>query len=456
MASRPSEANCTVSTPLPVSFIKESYHLPRLFPGSWLTIGISCSATVKAKHSIGAWSRLGGLFLNFMPGAAGHIRPAVSSRGSSWLTLYKNMDRNTWVRCGNIVLLNSSFADSPASYVAAHTMDDTYCDVRNSIFIGETDNKGEPLTYTFSSQKFPNLAKQDRPKHQFDRSIASGHPDFMISGVQLYQGPVYLHDCYFDRFHTWYYNDSFVDTWGFRPVRPAAAITFHPNNHYPMVPRNGVSGLKFGFCDGVENSFRVMDGNASTPWWHVMDGTGNVMFRDYDGSLTGTKNTQIVQDRPFFTGARCLKKPDWGLAVCPYKYFWLVLRGKTGALNNKYKGKTPVLIRRDDFPNDVYAQTGKTSHKYNLRVFKSYTVFFNATVAPAPRDIQFRPRYGLEKNEIVRFAVCFPKSTTNFTIYSKFPELHPKKKLLPKWVRSLKMLDRDRTMKAFYWDKPNG
>ncbi|GFO45238.1 transmembrane protein 2-like [Plakobranchus ocellatus] len=404
----------------------------------------------------------------------------------SELTMYKNEERNAWVRCGNIVITNSSFADSPVSYVAAHTMDKTYCEVRDSIFIGETDNKGQPFTYVCNDKKFRDVPRSERPHHHFDRSIAHGMADYMISGIQFYQGPLFVDNCYFDRFKNWYYNDSFIDTWGYRPLRPAAAITFHPNNHYPMIPRNGVKNLKFGYCDGRHNSFRISDGNASIPHWNEFDGTGNTMIRDYDGSLTGTKNTQIVQDRPFFTGRNCLKQPDWGLSVCPYKYVMMVIRGKSGVLQKRYKGKTPILIRRDDFPNDmvirgksgvlqkrykgktpilirrddfpndVYSQTGHTSHKFNLRVFKSYTVFFNATVGPTPRDIQFRPRYGLEKNEMIRIAVCLPKSTNNFTIYSTYPELNPKKKLFPRMVNSLRLLNRDRSMKAFFWDKANG
>ncbi|GFR87711.1 protein KIAA1199 [Elysia marginata] len=170
-------------------------------------------------------------------------------------------------------------------------MDGTYCDVRNSIFIGETDNKGEPYTHTFNDKAFQDLPKTQRPKHQFDRSIARGRPDFMISGVQFYQGPVNVTNCYFDQYRNWYYNDSFVGAYGVRPVRPAAALNFHPNNHYPMVPRNG-----------SQDSFRVMDGNASTPWWNEFDGTGNIIMRDYDGSLTNNTDVKIVKDRPFFTG----------------------------------------------------------------------------------------------------------------------------------------------------------
>ena len=44
-----------------------------------------------------------------------------------------------------------------------------------------------------------------------------------------------------------------------------------------------------------------MDGNASTPYWTVLDGTNNINFRDYDGTLTGRADVQIVDNRPFFT-----------------------------------------------------------------------------------------------------------------------------------------------------------
>ncbi|GFO45232.1 transmembrane protein 2-like [Plakobranchus ocellatus] len=375
----------------------------------------------------------------------------------SELTLYKNEDRNTWMRCGNIVITNSSFADSCVSYVAAHSGEDpTSCDVRNSIFIGETDNKGTPWTYTFNHPSLRHMKKSKRPSHYFDRSIPKRRPDFLISAVQFYQGPVYLDNCYFDQYKTEYYNDSVLETYGFRPMKPAAALTFHPNNHYPMIPTSGVSNLRFGFCDGEDNSFRVMDGNASTTWWTEFDGTLNVNFRDYDGTLTGTARTQIVNDRPFFTTNRCTSKSKWGLSVCPYKYFQLVVRGGSGVLQNRYKGKTPVLIRRDEHPEDVYAQKGITAHKFLLMVSKSYTIFFNDTLGDSPRDIQLRPRFGLEKGEVVRIALCLPKSTTKFSVYSRIIRLNPKRYLSPRQVFSLEEVDNDNEMRSWFWDQANG
>ena len=35
----------------------------------------------------------------------------------------------------------------------------------------------------------------------------------MISGVQFYQGPMYVNNSFFDGFKNWYYNDSFMEAW---------------------------------------------------------------------------------------------------------------------------------------------------------------------------------------------------------------------------------------------------
>ena len=36
----------------------------------------------------------------------------------------------------------------------------------------------------------------------------------------------------------------------------------------------------------------------------------------------------------------------------------MVIKGSSGVLKKQYKGKTPVLISRDDVHEDVYKQTG--------------------------------------------------------------------------------------------------
>ncbi|RUS75789.1 hypothetical protein EGW08_016450 [Elysia chlorotica] len=134
----------------------------------------------------------------------------------------------------------------------------------------------------------------------------------------------------------------------------------------------------------------------------------------------------------------------------------MVIRGSTGVLEDRYKGRSPVFIRRDDVPDDVYNQKGITGHKFTVMPSRSYTIFFNSTLGKSPRDVQFRPRYGLEQGDVVRFALCLPKTTTSFTVYSKIPHLNPKRYLDPMEVGSLEEVDSDDTMTAWYWNQTTG
>ena len=70
----------------------------------------------------------------------------------------------------------------------------------------------------------------------------------------------------------------------------------------------------------VDNSHYVFFGNSSLFDWDDEDGTKANHNWDRDGSLTGTPDTYIVRNRPFFTGPECLYRPDWHMSVCPYRY----------------------------------------------------------------------------------------------------------------------------------------
>ncbi|KAK3713278.1 hypothetical protein RRG08_043860 [Elysia crispata] len=373
----------------------------------------------------------------------------------SGLTIYKNDDFDVWMRGGNIVITNSSFADTTTSVISAHSTGETSCDVRHSIFIGKTENKGEPFIYINTSSEYDHLAKEDKPTHSFDRSISDNRPDAMQSGLLMYQGPMYVDNCYFDRYYNWYYNDSFVNTWGFRPVHPAAAISFHRTNHYPMPPRNGVKNLKFGSCNGENNAFRVMMGNSTSPYWNFHDGNELVTFHDYDGSLTGTANTQIVRDRSFYVGPECLSHPEWYMSVCPYKYAQLIVRGDGGVLSSSFIDQWAVLLSRDDQPQDIVNIKGTNGLKYPVRLHKSYTIRFNTSLGDAPTEVEIKAKYGLEKTDVIRIAICFPKSTTSFKIVSTWPRINSKS-TFPNWVDNLVDLDADTSFTAFFWDSTNG
>ena len=59
------------------------------------------------------------------------------------------------------------------------------------------------------------------------------------------------------------------------------------------------------------------------------------------------------------------------------------------------------------------------------------------------------------RNDIIRIAVCLPKTTTSFKIKSTTPKINSRTKF-PVWVNSLPELDADTSMAAYFWDQTNG
>ena len=89
-------------------------------------------------------------------------------------------------------------------------------------------------------------------------------------------------------------------------------------------------------------------GEPSVYDWSGKDGTKAAHNWDLDGSLTGTPNTYIVRNRPFFTGPECLYRPDWHMSVCPYRYI------KVGAI---LKNGTSDLHTRTHAPTHAHTHT---------------------------------------------------------------------------------------------------
>ena len=56
------------------------------------------------------------------------------------LTLYKNYEMGVWNDCKNVIYQGLKVSDTPISLVASHSP----CSIKNSLFIGESGNLGEP------------------------------------------------------------------------------------------------------------------------------------------------------------------------------------------------------------------------------------------------------------------------------------------------------------------------
>ena len=69
-------------------------------------------------------------------------------------------------------MMIASSADAPVGLYPAHSVHNTSVETYHSLFVGETDNLGEPYLYTNRSSVYGD---GPYPQHSFNRSLAQ-HP----------------------------------------------------------------------------------------------------------------------------------------------------------------------------------------------------------------------------------------------------------------------------------------
>ncbi|KAK7481482.1 hypothetical protein BaRGS_00027244, partial [Batillaria attramentaria] len=414
------------------------------------------------------------------------------------LNFYKNNRGNLWLKGGNVRVVQASLADAPEGFTGGNTGTDTGTEIVNSVFIGQSDNLGLPRLYNYDVDKRTTLS------HQFNQSFA-GLPFDSLTGVAFYQGPMFVKNCFFDRYVTWFWDDSWAEDFGSRPVRPAGAISWKRANTYPTMTNTWVHNVTFGYCDNEGDSHWVFHGNASTYGWEEKDGNLAAFVRDMDGSLTGSPGSALVRNFPLYKGDECLDRPDWGMSVCPYRYIKVSVKvfpsqgyikvsvkvfpsqgyikvsvkvfpsqgyikvsvkvfasqgyikmeilGSGGNLAKGKNEKHPLVIQRDDAPYDVpFSVPGQIRREFLLRTHRSYILDFNNTTPGAafPNEVLIFG-YNIERGDVVRVGMCMPLDVESFDIRSEYPVLL--KNGNATMVSTLRDLDRDTTGGAILFFK---
>ena len=62
---------------------------------------------------------------------------------------------------------------------------------------------------------------------------------------------MYVKHSYFDRYYHWYWNDSWTEEFGKRPVSLGAGISFKKDSTYPTYASQYTTNVSFGYCDDV-------------------------------------------------------------------------------------------------------------------------------------------------------------------------------------------------------------
>ncbi|XP_076451163.1 cell surface hyaluronidase CEMIP2-like [Babylonia areolata] len=361
------------------------------------------------------------------------------------LTFYRNGVFNLWVKGGNIRVCHASLADSLRGFSGGTSFRDTGTEITHSLFVGETDNHGEPGT-------FKDRAIPEGPTVLLNHSFVKD-PYQTVVGVEMYQGPMIVDTCHFIQYRHKWWADHWEALYGVRPVRPAAALSVHRTNIYPTSPNNYVNNVTFDLCDNEDDVHWYFHGNASTPGWVMGDGQQQLTMHDKDGSLTGWPGSQAVLDRPFFTGPHCRPRPDWTMTVCPYKYVQVEVMGRGGVLDRPFSRQHPLIIHRDDVPHDTLHLEGTQRNRFLLRTHKSYTININTSLSTIPKQFNVYA-FNLERGDVLRVGLCLAADTTQFRIRGQYPNITSQDPAV--FVDSLQKLDMDTSGRAFFRDISTG
>jgi cell migration-inducing and hyaluronan-binding protein len=218
------------------------------------------------------------------------------------LTAYKNRNGGIWGRGELHVFRNVKLADNAIGFTHASGEFGRYAftsKVIDSLFVGETDNIGNPRTPA---------------EKAYGRSLPKPEmPDYPIRGYEYYD---YRHDVE---------NDTFVN-YEDNATRKTGAISYLMFTSFGVSSNNSVEHVKF------VNAKPVYFPPMESKWGSDNFGSTaykTAVIRDKDGSVGGIPNSYIlindgVNDSIAADAEDCEIKPAWNAAVC---------KGDVGRLN---------------------------------------------------------------------------------------------------------------------------
>src|SRR5262245_11868598 len=211
------------------------------------------------------------------------------------ITLYKSRGAAIWARGENHIFDGLKIADSAIGYTHAYPgvapyHGDYTSKVVNSVFVGESDNKGTPKT--------------DAEK-AYGRTLPRADADYPVRGYEYYD---FVHSVVNTKFV------NFQDN----ATRKSGALSYLLYTSFPTRLDNSVEKLTF------ENAKPVYFPPQDRRWsfsgeFGSFAGWNGVGIHDIDGSLGGVPDSYVVIDNGIAAASNdndCRIEPTWNAAVC--------------------------------------------------------------------------------------------------------------------------------------------
>jgi cell migration-inducing and hyaluronan-binding protein len=260
------------------------------------------------------------------------------------LTAWKNRNGGIWGRGENHVFRNAKLADNAIGYThaAGSAGRDPFTSlVVDSLFVGETDNVGNPQT---AEEK---AYGRSLPKRKI--------PDFPIRGYEYYD---YRHDVVDTTFVN--YQDN--------ARRRAGALSWLLFTSSGITTTNTMKGAKFVNAKPVD--FPKYDKRFDN------DNRGGVAWRtavihDLDGSVGGIRDSYVLindgENDSVATDETCRIQPTWNASVCAGDVGRLFLNKPGGTLADLSAG-SPVSLRRNGKDHRITGNQSNVRSGTEMRV----------------------------------------------------------------------------------------
>jgi cell migration-inducing and hyaluronan-binding protein len=260
------------------------------------------------------------------------------------LTSYKNRNGGIWGRGENHIFRNAKLADNAIGYTHASGSagrDPFTSLVVDSLFVGETDNIGNPTT--------PEEIAHGRslPKRLI--------PDFPIRGYEYYD---YRHDVVDTTFVN--YKDN--------ARREAGALSWLLYTSSGVTTTNTIKGAKFVNAKPVhfpKIDPRFDNDNRGGVAWRT------AVFHDLDGSVGGIRNSYVLihdgENDSVATDETCEIQPTWNAAVCVGDVGRLFLNKPGGTLAQLSAG-APVTLHRNGKDHKITGNQSNVRSGTEMRV----------------------------------------------------------------------------------------
>lgn len=297
-------------------------------------------------------------------------------------TAYKNRNRGVWLRGEHHILSGARLADNAigATFASHETV------VEDSLFVGESANKGTPEQWMIDSGGVgPDGRSLPRP----------WEADFPIRGFEYYDGKVSARSSHFARFLP---NEQ----------REASALSYLRFTAFSVDPYNNADGLSFE-DDGTKRVYLELDEASLKSPKDVSreseDGYRSAVFLDKDGSVTGTQDRYVVVDNPFMLTETCTREDAWVAWVCNERYAALSVYPESA--------QTSVMLTREDNVSHTMFGAGE-SPSTRFRTLLLPEREYNLSFSGAPQTFRVVLQKGAGASVRIKFSVSEPPTVTRY------------------------------------------